>query len=233
MTLIVTTLRPNEVLITADSRSITREAGQVVALRDDQQKIFPIPQRPLAILHHGENRFENRPVTDWLNEITQDARFAASSVEQATDLLRQLAYPIVRARLKSLLDSLAGCGLCVVGFDNLAAQNSNRNPRMTELFWSFSAGIFRCEERRFSGVCVIPSGDGQTQIEPVSWKQIHQQPLPAVQQYQQRLFDQAASAVPPDAGVPNSVGGPLQQLLISPNGWEWTLPPASAMQQLL
>lgn len=216
MTLIVTSLRDDDLLVTADGRSRTMFDGRVTGMIDNYQKIFPLPGQPLAIFQHGENWLAGQPVQTFLAPLIARWVTGDRTIEAIAEELRLYADPHVRLRLDELGVNAAGCGLCVVGFDRSGVcdrggvfndglqrgSNGYSGPKMIELYWqpersrdshklNAVEGGSTCEQRQWRATSVVPSGDGQRLIASVDWRQIADRSINDVRPYHRSLFEQA------------------------------------------
>ena len=105
MTLILTSIRRADVVVTADGRSILWRGGEPAQVNDRLQKIFPVPDHPLAVMHHGENVLDDRPVGDWIVAAVRRLNAGNMSVEDVADDLRARFHVPVRRRLRATVKS--------------------------------------------------------------------------------------------------------------------------------
>lgn len=216
MTLILTSIRPADVVMTADGRSILWKNGEPDSINDRLQKIFPVPDHPLAVAHHGENLLEDKPVGEWIVAALKRLNAGNLSVEEVADELRARFHPHVRRRLRATAKSGFGFGLIVAGFGARA-----REPAGMELWWKIVEGVLTTEERHWGPTSITPSGSGVKQIPGVSWKEVADKDVDAVRVYHKELMNTAMWA---DV-KPNSVGGHVHELVITASGWRWMTAP--------
>jgi hypothetical protein len=219
MTLILTSIRPADVVMTSDGRSILWKNGQPDSFNDRLQKIFPVPDHPLAVAHHGENLLDDKPVGEWIVAALKRLNAGNLSVEEVADELRARFHPHVRRRLRATVKSGFGFGLIVAGFGARA-----REPAGMELWWKIVEGVLTTEERHWGPTSITPSGSGVKQIPAVSWKEIADKDVAAVRVYHKELMNTAMWA----DEKPNSVGGHVHELVITASGWRWTTAPKGA-----
>jgi hypothetical protein len=217
MTLILTSIRPADVVVTADGRSILWKDGKPAQVNDRLQKIFPVPDHPLAVMHHGENVLDDRPVGDWILAANKRLNAGNMSVEDVADDLRTRFHVPVRRRLRLTVKSGFGFGLIVAGFGAQA-----REPMGMELWWKIVEGVLTSEERHWGPVSITPSGSGVKQIPPVSWKEVAERDVDGLRAYHKELMTTAMWAQ--DAKV-NSVGGHVHELVITRSGCKWATAP--------
>lgn len=217
MTLILTTLRPDDITITSDGRSTEKNTkGETTRIVDTLQKVFPVPDHPLAICHHGENILANVPIGKWIKEWAAQLNAGNLSIVEVADQLRIHAHAMVRARLRALAGSPNGFGLIVAGFDP-----HDRKTLAVEVFWRMSETSLVTEERAFGPLCIICAGNGKEQIPKADNKQVEGKTVDQVRAYHQSLMTAAIKAKETD----NSVGGHVHELVITADGCRWTLEP--------
>jgi len=223
MTLIITTLRPQEMLITADGRSVTTTVTgeRVVRTNNDHfQKIFPVPDHPVVIFNHGENHFDGQAIGTFLAEFMKGLNTGNHTIEEISDELRYYAHARVRRRLKGEnAKATRTCGLCVGGFGTGAKES-----RLVEVFWKLTGATLLTEENQWGPTTIVTSGSGSKQIEKTLIKEVDNTPLEQVQRYHQKLMDEALNAKVDN----NTVGGQVHELLITRNEWKWLRKPTPA-----
>ncbi len=216
MTLIISSLRPTDLLITADGRSITTDSKGATGINDNFRKIFPIPDHPMVIFSHGENHLNNLPLGEFIANFVKALNPGNHTIEEIADELRHYAHPFIRTRLKNEVPGTHACAFCVGGFGTHPAE-----PRLMEVFWKLDKDCLLTEEHQWSPTTICTSGSGAKQIAPVSLKEIEGKSLEQVQRYHQSLMDQAINAKMPQ----NPVGGHVHEVYITKYGWNWTRPP--------
>ena len=216
MTLIVASIRPDDVVLTADGRSVTMEKGTVAAVNDHFQKLFPIPDHPVAIAHMGENDLGGEPLGQFLGRFVRRLNTGNYTILEISDQLRAYAHAAIRARLRSLGNPAFGCNLWVVGFSC-----HETGPSLVEVFWRLKDEVLTTEERRFVPTSVVPGGAGVGQIHKVDWRAVEGKSIKEVRAYHKNLMDEAVQA----PLKPNSVGGRVHELVITREAWRWTQPP--------
>ena len=116
MTLLIGTVSDGHVFLTADRRCVVEERGNVS--RDDTfKKMFPVPGRPLALVHHGENVFlRDRtliPLQELMESLFHDHAdfFDLPSIEAITVCLADNIGPIAGTRSTIVVNLLPDSGL--------------------------------------------------------------------------------------------------------------------------
>ncbi|HSU66880.1 MAG TPA: hypothetical protein VLJ39_08420 [Tepidisphaeraceae bacterium] len=216
MTLIIASVRPHDIVLTADGRSETIVKGVVTGVDDHYQKLFPIPDHPVVIAHMGENLLGGKPVKAFLAKFIAGLNTGNFTIQEIADQLRAYAHPAIRARLNALGKPRFGVNLWVAGFGS-----HDEGPSVIETFWKYSDESLLTTERRFSPFCVVPGGDGQFEISKVDWHEIQGKSVDEVRAYHHRIMEQALHAKTDN----NSVGGRIHELVITPASWRWTEPP--------
>jgi hypothetical protein len=216
MTLMLGSVRPNDVVLTADGRSTTRTKGVVTKIDDRFQKLFPVPDHPVVIGNLGENHLDGKPVGEFLADFMRQLNAGNSTLEQISDQLRCFAHPAVRRRLKAVNAGDLRCGFWVAGFGA-----GEEHPRLVENFWKWKDQVLSCDERQFLPIAIVEGGDGQKQIHPADWRVEKDETVEQVRDYHKTMMDQAINAKVEF----NSVGGHVHELVITPSEWKWTQPP--------
>jgi len=218
MTLILASVRPHDVLLTADGRSTTIINGAVAGIDDHCQKLFPIPGHPVVIAHMGENQLGGGPVQKFLGQFIASLNVGNFTISGIDDELRQYAHAAIRARFKALGSPRWGVNLWVAGFSF-----HEEAPSLIEVFWKQTQDVLTTEERHFAPTFVVPGGDGKNQIRHVDWHNIAGKSLDDVRGYHRILMEQAINA----NVNPNTVGGMIHELVITPAEWQWIQRPNS------
>jgi len=216
MTFIVTSLRPHDIVITADSRATLENGGKFAGVLDTFQKIFPVPDHPVVLAHHGENDLGGKPLGEFIDAFIARLNAGNLTILAIADELRHYAHPAVRACLKGLVPEKHGCGFLIAGFGA-----DDRGPSVVELFWKIHDEAVVTDERQSFPIAVIPSGSGASQADPADWHKIADRPVEKVRAYNDHLLDEAISA----AVKENSVGGSIHEVVVTREKWEWTRPP--------
>jgi hypothetical protein len=215
MTLIVTTLRPAEIVITSDGRSVERRDGAVVRVVDDLQKVFPVPDHPVAVYHHGVNVLGGMPVGPIVIAFLRQQNVGNLGILELADALRQHVHASVRRRLQQLKDPQVVCGFLVAGF----SMRDDR-PGVVEITWQQGSETLHMTERRWEPLSLIVSGSGQKQIPKIDLQHVKGS-VEEVRKYHAELMQAAIKADVPD----NPVGGHVHELLITREKWTWAIPP--------
>ncbi|HEX2973312.1 MAG TPA: hypothetical protein VHP11_13335 [Tepidisphaeraceae bacterium] len=216
MTLIVASIRPQDVALTADGRSTTSTNGVVTGVDDAFQKLFPIPDHPVVIGHMGENRLANQPLRDFLHHFVQHLNTGNLTILEIADELCHYAHAAIRTRLKSLGNPKFGCNLWVAGFGL-----HEKQPKLVETFWRFKDDALMIEERQHGPLSVVLGGDGKQQISLPDWHAVEGKSVEEVRAYHLSLMNQAMQA----KVEPNTVGGHIHEIVITPAECRWTQPP--------
>lgn len=216
MTLILSTVRTGEVLVTADGRCIRRTDGKVTQIIDDYQKIFPVPDHALAFVHHGENELDGKPVKEFLQPFIRHLNAGNLSIEQVADELRTYAHAPIRKRLRQPGHMGGGSGFWIVGWGAQAEK-----PYQVEVFWKVDGGSLVTWEINWKPPSIIFGGDGKQHLRKVDARAVDDEPIDQVREYHRGLMDDAMKA----KIEPNSVGGHVHELLITPSGCKWTIEP--------
>jgi hypothetical protein len=217
MTFIVTSLCPHDIVITADSRAVLEKGGNFQGVIDNFQKIFPIPDHPVVIAHHGENELDRKPLDKFVGNFIARINTGNMTILDIADEFRSYAHPAVRACLKELGDfENHGCGFLIAGFGA-----DDRGPSVVELFWKFREQALVTDEKQWFPPSIISSGSGAGQAERLDVGKIIDCPVEKVREYNDRLLDEAINA----AVKQNTVGGSIHEVVVTREKWEWARPP--------
>ena len=216
MTLMLSSIRPRDILLTADGRSTTRVNGVVTGVDDRSQKLFPVPDHPLVIAHMGENRLGELSLGEFLGRFMRQLNAGDLTVLQVADRLRDYAHPAIRTRLTSLGLPANGCNLWVAGFGF-----EEKEPSAVELFWQLKDGALTIVEQQFRPISITSGGDGKSQIRPADLREVADRPIEQVRTYHRSLMNEALNAKVEH----NSVGGHVHEVHITREHWRWMIPP--------
>ena len=117
MTLLIASQSEKHVVLTADGMSKLTKDGKVRVSRIDLQKIFPVPNSSVAIMHHGENLIDGKPVaTILLKLFKNDPKFFGNSLPDViADRIADELDSDVRATLSRIPDA-ENCAFWICGF---------------------------------------------------------------------------------------------------------------------
>jgi hypothetical protein len=216
----IASIRPRDILMTADGRSTLVTRGHVTGFNDHFQKLYPIPDHAVVIGEMGENRLDDEPLKKFLGDFMSQLNTGNLTIQEIADQLRDYAHVPIRRRLNAEGNPPSGVNLWVAGFSM-----HQKEPSMIELFWKLHDNVLYTEERTFVPTTIVPGGTGVAQIEKVDWHRIKGKTTAEVRAYHAQLMHEAITA-PVD---PNTVGGDIHELLITPEKWEWTIPPRSGL----
>jgi len=218
MTFIVTSLRPQDIVITADSRATIITDGKFTGVIDTFQKIFPVPDHPVVISHHGENDLGHKPLGEFVEGFITRLNTGNMTILEIADEFRHFAHPAVRACLQGLKnEDKPACAFLIAGFGA-----DDRGPSVVELFWIIRDGSLVTEEKQWFPLSIITSGSGARQADSADLKRISDCSVKEVREYNDHLLDEAIAA-PLEH---NPVGGSKHEVVVTRERWEWALPPA-------
>lgn len=216
MTLIIASVRPRDVILTSDSRSVLVNKGVVTGIDDRYQKLFPVPEHPIVIAHMGQNLLGGMPIKRLVSDFLAHLNVGDLTILQIADRLRDYAHAVIRTTFNEISRPLFGVNFWVAGFSC-----HEEKPGLVEVFWKQTGDILTTEERHFTPTCVVPGGSGAGQIDKVDWHQVDGKSVDDVRAYHHALMDQAINAKVEH----NEVGGAIHELLITPADWRWTQGP--------
>ena len=226
MTLLIGTASDKHVFLTSDRRCTVKGQG-MVSRCGTLQKIFPIPDKPLALVHHGENVFLDEAgnevlLSEFVTAFIRDNRdvFEQPSVESMTAKLAEMLEPIAERTLVHRGEKLIG--FWVAGFGG-----QRTRPEIWEVCW-FKSGR---KELKFCHNLVV-GGDGKDHLPPdvrdrldgmYNVTTLPKASVEKAKRYHDKLF---AIALKPEP-EPRRFSEKRDQLVIEKEGWRWVTPPVS------
>jgi hypothetical protein len=200
-------------LLTADGRSTLRQGTVVTGFRDKTQKLFPVEGQPVVIAQHGQNVFYGHPFSQIIRQFSADL-LPGLSIRDISNRLGNAMHEEVRDTLLRLPPENAA-GVWVVGFGR-----GEDEPEHAEVFWKWEGDQFVIRESCWRAADIILAGDGKKDLHP-RLRDIEEASVETVESVNGKLMDAALNA----KVEPNSVGGHVHEVLVTPWGWKWTKPP--------
>lgn len=192
-------------------------SGAATVLALDQQKIFPLAGRPVAVAHHGQNRLKGEPVERIVADLEKNFGDLASIREIAEGFQRSLD-PMVRETLRNLgaQGVMDGCGFWIAGY----GQNDEL-PSLCEIFWTPGGNDVEFTEKEI----LIEGGDGKRFAQSVRQKHpsfdfaedARGWSLGRWSEYIERLYKVAAR----EPGAKDVFGGKVWKLWVEKSGCKW------------
>jgi hypothetical protein len=226
MTLLIAARAKSHILVTADGLSMLTSDGERAILSNTLQKIFPVDGRPLALIHHGENVIDNRPISELVFSFVRDnGLIAAKCTRDVSFLLANKLDTLVTATLTRVVDSKV-CGFWVCGFDT-----DLPNPQIYELNWYKNTST-QIERKLAQHGDLLMGGDGAQFIktylsapinEYLSWDRIFNSDLQYSIRLHSELFRRAE--LTQETGCNVLFGGHTHQLVITKEGCKWLVEP--------
>ena len=229
LTLILGALTPDAIVLAADGLCRKDEADGRTWYQENLQKIFPLRDRPLAIVHHGQNVINGRDVRRLIEEFEDANRGALDALDvlSTANLFRDFVGNDVMETLSAL--SKAGFQPDGVGFW-VAGILPRQGPRLYELFWPHKPDPRRHPSDGGATGRII-GGDGQNIAGDVLQRyksrfrpeRLKPPGVAHAQEYVRRLYHQASQHH--DQICRNRIfGGKYHELVVLDRGWEWTIP---------
>jgi hypothetical protein len=227
MTLLIGSVSHKHVFLTSDRRSMVEEQGIVLHF-DTFQKIFPVPNRSLAVVHHGENVF----VDETSNSIRL-SRFLTTFMQDRADVFEEPSIETITVRFAerveaTILHTLKNRGKRVIAFWIAGFARGRGTPELYEVCW-YKDGS---REVKRHGELVV-GGDGQEQLPPnvrdyldgtYNLNNIPQMPVEKIRRYHEKLFAIGLGREP----EPRRFSEERDQLSITKEGGcQWVIPPAN------
>jgi hypothetical protein len=216
MTLLISSIRRPDLLLTADGRSTLKRGSVVTGFRDKTQKLFPVANQPIVIGQHGQNAFHGQSIASIIRQFASELP-PGRSIQTISDRLADALRVEVRDTLANLPQPNAA-GVWIAGFGS-----GEDEPEHAEVFWKWEDSEFVTREQRWRANEILLAGDGKKDLHP-SLRDIEEASVATVRSLHASLMNKALNA---DVH-PNSVGGHIHEVLVTPWGWEWTIPPADA-----
>ena len=221
MTLLLGTVSKNNVVLTADGLSRPNPiTGQGIS-SSNYQKIFPLTNVPIAIVHHGFNILKNREVGEIIRDF--DAHhmglIAKSTLIETTDALIQF----VDSDAQLIFQNPANKG--VIGFWIAGFSKGKNKPELFETCWPDDV-------KPQSHKNLVMGGDGKKFIRrfldvalgPFHHEKVHNYNSRLARQYHATLYKRAEDKQAKEGE--NVFGGHKHQLVISKKECTWTIPPS-------
>jgi hypothetical protein len=231
MTLLIGTISNEHILLTSDRRCRVEEHG-IVSFSDDFQKIFPVPGRRLAIVHHGENVFVGEdgltvPLNSYLGTfIPENADiFDRPSIDLVTRLFRERLEP-------TMVRTLVRRGKHLIGFWIAGFAKGKTKPELDEICWHKDGQSEVKEHRK-----IVVGGDGKEHLPPkirdrldgsYNLDRIPKATVERVRRYHNKLFEIALQKEP----EPRCFSVERDQLSIDKDGCKWIIPPPNQQPQV-
>lgn len=220
MTLLIGTVSKSNIVLTADGLSRTNPQTGAGISAQDIQKIFPVSNLPIAIVHHGLNILDGRQVDQFVNDFIEEA---ASKIGSLTieEIASELSVFSEKAAKKVLSDptNQGVVGFWIAGFGHRKAI-----PELYEVCWPDATEPTRHYP-------IVLGGDGKDYV-----KCFLSQPLASFRpdlvkecsvrfacQYHQAIYSQAKAKQSKSGAT--VFGGHQHQLAILKDGWKWTKTP--------
>ena len=226
MTLLIGSRSPLHVVITADGLSVRINGNIRTISGTNLQKIFPIPNNSVAIVHHGQNIIEDSAIGSLLvNIFTSNFSFFSSATpERIADWVQNNLEGKIKSTLTSIRDSKS-CAFWICGF----AKGINK-PGIIELMWIKKQS--NIELKRTEAGDLFIGGDGKDYILKYLNEQINGQfssdkLWKAAENYHIRFHNklwEIAEQRQAESGG-NIFGGSMHRLIITPQLWKWETAP--------
>lgn len=222
MTLLIGTISERYIVLTADGLSSVNPTTGAGIGSDAFQKIFPIPDIPIVLAHHGLNILSGMPIWDFIeNYVRQSgAWLGTATIKEIADDVR--SYTAKAAEFVLSHPSNKG----VIGF--WIAGYSPREGRfeLYEVCWPDNSTPVRHE-------LMVLGGDGKQFIELYLDKSLDQfhpnslwhSPIDRTLRYHHALYKKAEEMQ--DASRQHIFGGQQHQLVLEKSRWRWTKRPVA------
>lgn len=238
MTLLLAARARNHILLTADGRCSVTNGGERRSTSDTLQKIFPVDNRSIAVVHHGENILSGQPISQVVATLLRNHAdaFRTAGVRELSLLIADSLDRVVSATLTRIRNS-KNCGFWICGVEDVL-----RKPQMYEVIWQKESPAEITLRINPHGDLLI-GGDGAQFIkkflqepltERLSWDRLFAGDLEYSLELHDELYRRANDAQK-HSGM-DVFGGHRHQLAVTVSGCQWIIPPdgtyADATEQL-
>lgn len=223
------TTAKSHIVLTADGRCTGTQGTKRTTLSNTYQKLYPLPGRPVAFAHHGENVIIGRPVQEALTALleAESQRVDSSDVHGLAALLVEAFHEPSLQTFRFVPDAKV-IAFWIAGFDP-----SKKHPVLHEVCWERNVDTGEiCLKEEDHGNLVF-GGDGKRLIDqytdrPVDgmydWKKIPDQGIKYAQKFHAKLYRLAEEAQA--KGPFELFGGHKHQIVVTQRTWEWSIPPS-------
>jgi hypothetical protein len=223
MTLLIGTVSKDNIVLTADGLSRPNPQTGAGISSQDFQKIYPLPNLTVAIVHHGFNILNGLPVKKFIQgfiESNEDKLFI-HSIREIACCLREFSEPATN----SILSHPTNKG--VVGFWIAGFGYREENPEIYEICWPYAP----TPKKHYPTVL---GGDGKQYVEcflrqPLASftpDKVFEYSVTLACEYHQAIYSQAEEKQNKSEAI--VFGGKQHQLIILKDAWKWTIEPKTA-----
>lgn len=227
MTLLLAARARTHILLTADGRCSATSRGIRTRTSDTLQKIFPLDNRSVALVHHGENILNGQPISEVLATLycEHGSVLCTANTRQVSLLIAHTLDGVVSATLTRIEDS-KNCGFWVCG-----VEDAPHKPQMYEVIWHKESPT-EITLRIVPHGHLLMGGEASQFIkkfleQPVddrlSWERLFEGDLEYSLELHDELYRRAGDAQK-DGGI-DVFGGHKHQLAITLAGCQWIVPP--------
>lgn len=232
MTLLVASQSEKHVVLTADGMSKLTKDGKARVSRLNLQKIFPVPNSSIAIIHHGENLIDGKPVTTILLKLFKDdSKFFGNPLPDViADRIADELDSDVRATLSTIPDA-KNCAFWICGFGRRRSK-----PSVIEIVWKKNNGNIEFNKQTAGDLFL--GGNGQDYIrrytkDPIDgqfhWRRLWK----GTQKYHIRFHEKLWKLAEKRQNESSEIkfGGHKHRLIITPDSHSWETEPMNYAQQ--
>ena len=230
MTLLLGAISPSRAWLAADGQCVKGEGNKSQVFLN-YQKIFPVPNRPLAFAHHGQNvlvtqRGTKIPIKQAIEQFCEDeaASIKDGLLPHIANVMLEYFQGIVRETFSMLQ------GEYVIGFWVAGIGAGETRPGLIEVVWHNSGGTAENVWKTRPGQGGITTGGyGQRYIDTSKsycsyhWRELCHARRDYIEGYVRALWDYAVRAQSKDGE--SEFGGHRHQLEITKDECSWVEPP--------
>lgn len=223
MTLLIGTVSRDNIVLTADGLSSPNPQTGAGISAQDFQKIFPVSNLPVAVVHHGFNILDGLPVDQFVQDF----------IEAGVDKLGVLTIREIASRLREFSEPAANKILShptnegVVGFWIAGFGHREEKPELYEVCWPDAPA----PKQHYP---IVLGGNGKQYVEcflrqPLaSFKpdRVWEYSVTSACQHHQAIYSQAEAKQDKSKAI--VFGGEQHQLAILKDAWKWTIAPKTA-----
>ncbi len=219
MTLLIGTYSDTHVVLTADGLCKDQDPGCTPKYKYNLQKIFPISNLPITILHHGQNIIGGKNIKEIISNFV--AQHIDSLKDRSLDQISQLLSNFLDADAKQTLSEIThidtGIGFWVAGFGF-----NQKLPRVHEIWWKGKNDASFMVHNR------LILGGSAGKFIPLSMIKKHnidieKRSVKQLVRCHNELYEFAEKVQKNQTEI--LLGRSKHQLVISTAGYEWIIPP--------
>lgn len=223
MTLLIGTVSKDNVVLTADGLSVPNPQTGAGISSQDFQKIFPLTNLPVAIVHHGFNILNGLPVDQFVQSFIESKvdKLCVFTIRELASCLHEFSEPAAN----NILSNPTNEG--VVGFWIAGFGHREDKPELYEVCWPDAP----MPKQHYP---IVLGGNGKQYVEcflrqPLASfrpDRVREYSVTTACKYHQEIYSQAEEQQERSGVI--IFGGARHQLTILKDAWKWTIKPKTA-----